>query len=70
MTESPHALACNRKVDQMDQAYWLRRTRASVTKANDATSARARLIHFDLAGRYSVKAADAAPADKEADDDQ
>jgi len=54
----------------MDQAYWLRRTRASVTKANDATSARARLTHFELAGRYSVKAADAAPAPKEAVNDQ
>ena len=54
----------------MEQAYWLRRTRASVAKANNATSARARLVHFDLAGRYSVKAADAAPAPKEANKDQ
>lgn len=44
-----------------DQAYWLRRKRASVTRANEATSAEARLAHFDLAGRYSIKAADAAP---------
>jgi len=43
-----------------DQAYWLRRKRASVSKAKMATSAEARLAHFDLAGRYSVKAADAA----------
>ena len=35
----------------MDQAYWLRRKHASLLKANEATSARARLIHFDLAGR-------------------
>lgn len=44
-----------------DQAYWLRRKRASVTRAIEATSAEARLAHFDLAGRYSIKAADAAP---------
>ena len=54
----------------MDQAYWLRRKRASVVKANKATSARARLAHFELAGRYSIKAADAAPSHKEADNDQ
>ena len=46
----------------MDQAYWLRRKRASVKKADAAASAEARLIHFDLAGRYSVKAAAAAAA--------
>ena len=54
----------------MDQAYWLRRKRASVTKAHRATSAEARLIHFDLAGRYSIKAANAAPAVKEPVNDQ
>ena len=53
-----------------DQAYWLRRTRASVAKANNATSARARLAHFELAGRYSIKAADAAPSPKEAVNDE
>ena len=46
-----------------DQAYWLRRKRASVSKANMATSARARLAHFDLAGRYSIKAAEAGEGD-------
>ena len=45
----------------MEQRYWLKRERSSLAKANAATSAEARLIHFDLAGRYSVKAADAAP---------
>ena len=49
----------------MDQEYWLRRKRASVVKANEATSARARLAHLELAGRYSIKAADAAPSDKD-----
>ena len=61
-----------------DQAYWLRRKRASVAKANIATSAEARLAHFDLAGRYSIKAADAAegdplidaPPEEELSDDQ
>ena len=61
-----------------DQAYWLRRKRASVAKANMATSAEARLAHFDLAGRYSIKAADAAEGDpldgsipeKDSSDDQ
>ena len=60
-----------------DQAYWLRRKRASVSKANMATSAEARLAHFDLAGRYSIKAADAAdgdpladPPEEESSDDQ
>lgn len=47
----------------MDQAYWLRRKRASLAKANAATSAEARLIHFELAGRYSVRAANCAAPD-------
>ena len=54
----------------MEQAYWLRRKRASVAKANKATSSRARLAHFELAGRYSIKAAAAAPSPTEADNDQ
>ncbi len=54
----------------MDHKYWLRRKRASVIKAHDATSAEARLVHFDLAGRYSIKAADSAPPAKETDNDQ
>ena len=54
----------------MDQKYWLKRKRASVAKAIDADSAEARLIHFDLAGRYALKAVDAAPADKDTVDDE
>jgi len=42
----------------MEQKYWLDRKRASVVNAEQATSSEARLIHLDLAGRYSVKAAD------------
>ena len=44
----------------MEQAHWLSRKRASLLMAGDAASAPARLIHYELAGRYSVKAADAA----------
>ena len=40
----------------MEKAYWLRRKRASLKSAQDATSSQARLAHYDLAGRYSVKA--------------
>jgi hypothetical protein len=42
----------------MEQAYWLSRMRASLDMARAATT-EARLIHYDLAGRYSIKAADA-----------
>lgn len=41
----------------MEQSYWLGRKRASVANARRATSAQARLVHLDLAGRYSVMAA-------------
>jgi hypothetical protein len=40
----------------MEKAYWLRRKRASLKLAKGAASSQARLIHYDLAGRYSVKA--------------
>ena len=42
----------------MEQKYWLGRKRASVANADQAKSSEARLIHLDLAGRYSVKAAE------------
>lgn len=41
----------------MEQAYWLGRKRASLQLAQGAASSRARLVHYDLAGRYSLKAA-------------
>jgi hypothetical protein len=44
----------------MEQAYWLGRKRASVVNARHARGAEARLVHLDLAGRYSIKAAAAA----------
>ena len=54
----------------MEQTYWLKRKRSSLAKAQTATHSQARLAHFDLAGRYSVKAANAAASRTEADDDQ
>lgn len=43
----------------MEKAYWLSRKRASLKLARDAASSEARLIHYDLAGRYSLKAVSA-----------
>jgi hypothetical protein len=40
----------------MEQAYWLGRKQASVEMVRDATDSEARLVHYDLAGRYSLKA--------------
>jgi hypothetical protein len=40
----------------MEKAYWLSRKRASLKAAQNAVSAEARLIHYDLAGRYSLNA--------------
>ena len=40
----------------MEKVYWLSRKRASLKAAQNAASAEARLIHYDLAGRYSLNA--------------
>jgi hypothetical protein len=40
----------------MEKAYWLSRKRASLKCAQKAVSSEARLIHYDLAGRYGLKA--------------
>jgi hypothetical protein len=40
----------------MEKAYWLGRKRASLKLAQNAAGSEARLVHYDLAGRYSVKA--------------
>jgi hypothetical protein len=40
----------------MGKAYWLSRKSASLMSARNAASSEARLIHYDLAGRYSLKA--------------
>jgi hypothetical protein len=44
----------------MDKKYWIGRKRAAMAMARKATSAEARLIHFEMAGRYSVNAANCA----------
>lgn len=49
----------DRKEINLEQGYWLHREYEELAMAWNASSARARLIHFDLAGRYSVKAANA-----------
>ena len=41
----------------MERDYWLGRNRASFMLAGKATCAEARLIHYHLAGVYSVRAA-------------
>jgi len=41
----------------MDNGYWIGRKHSAMNMARGAASAEARLIHYDLAGRYSVKAA-------------
>ncbi len=41
----------------MEKKYWLGRNKSATAMARGATSAEARLIHFDLAGRYSLMAA-------------
>jgi hypothetical protein len=45
----------------MEHGYWLARKRSAMAMACGASSAEARLIHYDLAGRYSVLAAQALP---------
>lgn len=44
----------------MENKYWIARKRRAMTMARSAMSAEARLIHYDLAGRYSVMAAQSA----------
>ena len=41
----------------MERSYWLRRMRAAMNMARHAATAETRLIHFDMAGLYSIKAA-------------
>ena len=43
----------------METTYWLERERTSLANARAATVAEVRLIHYELAGRYSIKAANA-----------
>jgi hypothetical protein len=46
----------------MDQAYWLKRERDAIVNARAATLADVQLIHYGLAHRYSIEAANAAKA--------
>ena len=41
----------------MEKTHWLGREQASLQAASDAVGSEARLIHYDLAGRFGVKAA-------------
>ena len=43
----------------MEKAYWLSRKKASLELARNAAGSEARLIHYDLAGRYGLNAASA-----------
>ncbi len=45
----------------MERRYWIGRMDAAQTAARDAATAESRLIHYDLAGRYSIKAAGCLP---------
>lgn len=41
----------------MERKYWLGRKHAAMGMARGASTAEARLIHYELAGMYSIKAA-------------
>jgi hypothetical protein len=45
------------KATIMDNGYWIDRKRAAMTMARRATTSEARLIHYQMAGLYSIKAA-------------
>lgn len=45
----------------MSKAYWIRRKRAAVAMARAATTSEARLAHYEMAGRYSIRAANCPP---------
>lgn len=45
------------KVSVMEKKYWIGRKHAAMGMARGASSAEARLVHYELAGLYSIKAA-------------
>jgi hypothetical protein len=45
----------------MGRKYWLDRELSALTMARNASSAESRLVHFQLAGSYSIKAAASDP---------
>lgn len=50
-----------RKVIAVEKKYWIGRKHAAMAMARGAAGSEARLIHYELAGRYSVKAAQCLP---------
>lgn len=46
----------------MEKTYWIRRQRDALTMARDAATSEARLTHYELAGRYSIRAAHSLPS--------
>lgn len=50
-----------RKVIAVEKSYWIGRKRAAMAMARRAATSEARLIHYELAGRYSIKAAHCLP---------
>ena len=55
------SLAVTKVLFPMDRRYWIARMRAAMRMARQAATAESRLIHFDMAGRYSIKAANVPP---------
>lgn len=49
------------EVTNMDKAYWIRRKRTAMAAARAALTSEARLFHYDMAGRHSVRAANCPP---------
>ena len=45
----------------MEKAYWIGRNRAAMAMARHAATSESRLIHYELAGRYSIRAAHCLP---------
>jgi hypothetical protein len=45
----------------MENGYWIGRKHSAMRMAREAATAEARLIHYDLAGRYSIMAAQCLP---------
>lgn len=45
----------------MEKKYWIDRKRSAMAMAGKAITSEARLIHYDLAGRYSIQAAQCVP---------
>ena len=46
----------------MGQAYWLKRQQSALDMAKIAHAAQTRLVHYELAGHYSIRAAQSATA--------